>query len=240
MRITKAATNPTFPESPDIVGEVMAMLRKNRVGEVSAEAFATWVTTTIEERSAALSLQSPLQSAFAKVCNDASDAGLPDEIRSFIEGMSVSVDVSTGDHDAGRRSFGTVTEVMDDLWDKHGVTLLVQDAKPNFTPPAAYPANQPAPTANHGKWTLTAPDGRQWTGATSLECTAAERSDRVQRAGTCIQCGGTGSGSLASGSEFCHACDGTGTGLTSQATQGIAAPLAKATQQDEHLSLEQQ
>lgn len=67
---------------------------------------------------------------------------LSDELRSVIEGMTVSVDVSTGDHDAGHRYFGTVTEVMDDIADKHGVTLLVQDAKPNF---AAAPTTQPAP-----------------------------------------------------------------------------------------------
>lgn len=63
---------------------------------------------------------------------------MPDTLRSIIEGMSVSVDVSTGEHDAGHRYFGTVTEVMDCNGDKHGVTLLVQDAKPNFAPtPAA-------------------------------------------------------------------------------------------------------
>jgi len=51
--------------------------------------------------------------------------------------MSVSVDVSTGDHDAEHRYFGTVTEVMDDHSDKHGVTLLVQDATPNFSNPTS-------------------------------------------------------------------------------------------------------
>lgn len=56
-------------------------------------------------------------------------------MRDFIEGMSVSVDVSTGEHDAGHRYFGTVTEVMDAPEDKHGVTLLVQDAEPNFKQP---------------------------------------------------------------------------------------------------------
>lgn len=59
---------------------------------------------------------------------------MADGTRRMIEGMSVSIDVSTGDHDAGRRYFGTVTEVMDCNGDKHGVTLLVQDAEPNFTP----------------------------------------------------------------------------------------------------------
>ena len=61
-------------------------------------------------------------------------------LRSMIEGMSVSVDVSTGDHDAGHRYFGTVTEVMECQGDKHGVTLLVQDAEPNFTATPAAPS----------------------------------------------------------------------------------------------------
>jgi ribosomal protein S27AE len=59
---------------------------------------------------------------------------MTDAMRSYIEGMSVSVDVSTGDGDAHHRYFGTVTEVMDDPDDKHGVTLLVQDAKASFKP----------------------------------------------------------------------------------------------------------
>jgi hypothetical protein len=54
------------------------------------------------------------------------------ELRDLVTGMSVSVDVSTGDCDNGRRLMGTVTEVMDDAGDKHGVTLLVQDAEPNW------------------------------------------------------------------------------------------------------------
>ena len=68
-------------------------------------------------------------------------------LRSMIEGMSVSVDVSTGDHDAGHRYFGTVTEVMECQGDKHGVTLLVQDAEPNFAAPTPQAA-QPAPATH--------------------------------------------------------------------------------------------
>ena len=67
-------------------------------------------------------------------------------LRSMIEGMSVSVDVSTGDHDAGHRYFGTVTEVMECQGDKHGVTLLVQDAEPNFTAAPTAPST-PSSTA---------------------------------------------------------------------------------------------
>jgi len=64
---------------------------------------------------------------------DVCDARInPSELADLIEGMSVSVDVSTGEHDAGNRLFGTVSEVMECLGDKHGLTLLVQDPEPNF------------------------------------------------------------------------------------------------------------
>jgi len=65
------------------------------------------------------------------------DGRLTSELRALIEGMSVSIDVSTGDHDSGNRLFGVVSEVMDDSYDKCGVTLLVYDAKPNFAPVGA-------------------------------------------------------------------------------------------------------
>lgn len=62
-----------------------------------------------------------------------------DQIAELVEGMSVSVDISTGEHDLTHRLMGTVTEAMHDEHDKHGLTLLVQDAKPNFTPVATVP-----------------------------------------------------------------------------------------------------
>ncbi len=49
-----------------------------------------------------------------------------------IEGMSVSVDVDRLFDTDGRRLFGTVTTVQHDDGDKHGLTLLVQDAQPNW------------------------------------------------------------------------------------------------------------
>jgi hypothetical protein len=58
---------------------------------------------------------------------------MSDQLRAFIVGMSVSVDVSTGDHDADHRYFGVVSEVMDDEREKNGVMLLVYDGTPNFT-----------------------------------------------------------------------------------------------------------
>ncbi|HHR4016676.1 TPA: hypothetical protein ACS5Z6_004841 [Salmonella enterica] len=50
----------------------------------------------------------------------------------LIEGMEVSIDVSTCGADAGNRYFGTVTEVSELDTAKNGYILLVQDAKPNF------------------------------------------------------------------------------------------------------------
>ncbi|EEJ7032158.1 DUF551 domain-containing protein [Salmonella enterica] len=50
----------------------------------------------------------------------------------LIEGMEVSIDVSTCDADAGNRYLGTVTEVSELDTAKNGYILLVQDAKPNF------------------------------------------------------------------------------------------------------------
>lgn len=50
----------------------------------------------------------------------------------LIEGMEVSIDVSTCDADFGNRYFATVTEVSELDTAKNGYILLVQDAEPNF------------------------------------------------------------------------------------------------------------
>lgn len=50
----------------------------------------------------------------------------------LIEGMEVSIDVSTCDDDLGNRYFGTVTEALELDTAKNGYILLVQDAEPNF------------------------------------------------------------------------------------------------------------
>lgn len=57
---------------------------------------------------------------------------LCNNLPNIIEGMSVSVDVSTNDHDSGNRLFGVVNEVMEDVYDKSGYTLLVYETEPNF------------------------------------------------------------------------------------------------------------
>lgn len=53
----------------------------------------------------------------------------------WLEGMEVSVDVSTGDSDHGNRLFGKVTEVSELDGAKNGVILLVQEPEANFTAP---------------------------------------------------------------------------------------------------------
>ncbi|MFS7307050.1 hypothetical protein [Rahnella inusitata] len=53
----------------------------------------------------------------------------------WLEGMEVSVDVSTGDADHGNRLFGKVTEVSELDGAKNGVILLVQEPEANFTAP---------------------------------------------------------------------------------------------------------
>lgn len=50
----------------------------------------------------------------------------------LIEGMEVSIDVSTCDADLGNRYFGTVTEALELDTAKNGYILQVQDAEPNF------------------------------------------------------------------------------------------------------------
>ncbi|WP_126677001.1 DUF551 domain-containing protein [Escherichia coli] len=50
----------------------------------------------------------------------------------LIEGMEVSIDVSTCDADLGNRYFGTVTEALELDTAKNGYILLVQDAELNF------------------------------------------------------------------------------------------------------------
>ena len=107
----------------------------------------------------------------------------PVDIAKFVEGMEVSIDVSTGDHDSTNRLFGTVTLVQQNQGSKHGLILLVQDPAPNFKP-AAQPAQEPVArvifSGEEIVWltdeplesnTLlyTAPPQRPWVGLTPEE-----------------------------------------------------------------------
>jgi hypothetical protein len=70
----------------------------------------------------------------------------PTDIAALVEGMEVSIDVSTGEHDSDNRLFGTVTLAQENQGSKHGLILLIQDAKPNFqpAPPEQEPVQQQA------------------------------------------------------------------------------------------------
>ena len=83
--------------------------------------------------SSRLAWQDPNPSSDTKALAALSTQAAQPDIADFMKGMCVSVDVSTCDDDAGHRYFGTVTEVMDCPDEKHGLTLLVQDAEPNFS-----------------------------------------------------------------------------------------------------------
>jgi hypothetical protein len=65
----------------------------------------------------------------------------PTDIAALVEGMEVSIDVSTGEHDSDNRLFGTVTLAQENQGSKHGLILLIQDAEPNFQP--APPVQEP-------------------------------------------------------------------------------------------------
>ncbi|MGR4721273.1 DUF551 domain-containing protein [Salmonella enterica subsp. enterica] len=74
---------------------------------------------------------------------EAEPVSQPYKLPELIEGMEVSIDVSTCDADAGNRYFGTVTEVSELETAKNGYILLVQDAKPNFDVNGNTPVQSP-------------------------------------------------------------------------------------------------
>jgi hypothetical protein len=108
---------------------------------------------------------------------------MTDALRSFMEGMSVSMDVSTGEHDAGNRYFGLINEVMDDDGDKNGVTLLVYDAQPNFAAPACA---QPDRGAVPGE--TLADRVVAWSAERALSPASQPVAPEAAQAGTCSVC----------------------------------------------------
>lgn len=74
---------------------------------------------------------------------EAEPVSQPYKLPELIEGMEVSIDVSTCDADAGNRYLGTVTEVSELYTAKNGYILLVQDAKPNFDVNGNTPVQSP-------------------------------------------------------------------------------------------------
>ena len=108
----------------------------------------------------------------------------------LIEGMEVSIDVSTCDADLGNRYFGTVAEALELDTAKNGYILLVQDAEPNFD------VNGSSPVTPDG-WVmvpkrLTAENGAK--GALSGEFSETTFI-------SCLEC---------FGDDDCDTCDGSG------------------------------
>ncbi|MGT7425285.1 DUF551 domain-containing protein [Escherichia coli] len=76
----------------------------------------------------------------------------------LIEGMEVSIDVSTCDADLGNRYFGTVTEALELDTAKNGYILLIQDAEPNFD----VNGNSPVTPDDWISCSEQMPDDAQW------------------------------------------------------------------------------
>lgn len=113
-----------YPDG-DMEGYIIMCGNKN--GDCNLQAFGF---TTPEEAEKAWNTRAALLQGGQPVSQTYE---LPEyELPELIEGMEVSVDVSTCDFDAGHRYFGTVTEVSELDTAKNGYILLVQDAKPNF------------------------------------------------------------------------------------------------------------
>ncbi|ENX5566063.1 hypothetical protein ACFQCS_001296 [Salmonella enterica] len=81
---------------------------------------------------AILALVTELQELRAAMLQGTEPVSQTYNLPELIEGMEVSIDVSTCDADAGNRYFGTVTEVSELYTAKNGYILLVQDEEPNF------------------------------------------------------------------------------------------------------------
>ncbi|MCZ8958339.1 ead/Ea22-like family protein [Escherichia albertii] len=80
-----------------------------------------------------LSLLGDLETAKKRIAElEAEPVSQAYNLPELIEGMEVSIDVSTCDADLGNRYFGTVTEALELDTAKNGYILLVQDAEPNF------------------------------------------------------------------------------------------------------------
>lgn len=92
---------------------------------------------------AILALVTELQELRAAMLQGTEPVSQTYNLPELIEGMEVSIDVSTCDADSGNRYFGTVTEVSELDTAKNGYILLVQDAEPNFDVNGNTPVQSP-------------------------------------------------------------------------------------------------
>ncbi|EFS2936129.1 DUF551 domain-containing protein [Escherichia coli] len=102
--------------------------------EMAITDYALQAAGTVDELVAAL------ESAEKRIAElEAEPVSQAYNLAELIEGMEVSIDVSTCDADLGNRYFGTVTEALELDTAKNGYILLVQDAEPNFDVNGNYP-----------------------------------------------------------------------------------------------------
>ena len=116
--------------------------RSSDANEVFASA-EEWLERTAVGRSNAAAAQEAGPVSFLDA-----DGALSKHMPELLVGMSVAVDVSTSEADAGNRYFGTISEVMEDPLERHGVSLLVQSPEPNFTPAHGL---KPAAVVSHAR-----------------------------------------------------------------------------------------
>ena len=69
------------------------------------------------------------------------------DVAALVEGMEVSIDVSTSEHDSTHRLFGVVDLVQENQGSKHDLILLVQEPKANFKAALAQPEQEQEPVA---------------------------------------------------------------------------------------------
>lgn len=120
----------------------MSTITNNKLTDETLKAWKTEAMISLGEtpkdcrdyshHEAILALVTALQELRAAMLQGIEPVSQTYNLPELIEGMEVSIDVSTCDADAGNRYFGTVTEVSELYTAKNGYILLVQDAKPNF------------------------------------------------------------------------------------------------------------
>lgn len=132
-RIADLEAKQSSPVVPDNASESLAYAYKELTPEIMRGHIAVFERYGIAPNDSSTTIQA-LRIALDGI--ERSDAMLQGNqtynLPELIEGMEVSIDVSTCDADLGNRYFGTVTEALELDTAKNGYILLVQDAEPNF------------------------------------------------------------------------------------------------------------
>ncbi|HEF0884107.1 TPA: DUF551 domain-containing protein [Escherichia coli] len=121
---------------PDNASEPLAYAYKELTPEIMRNHLAVFERYGIAPNDSTTTIQA-LRIALASL--EAEPVSQTYNLPELIEGMEVSIDVSTCDADLGNRYFGTVTEALELDTAKNGYILLVQDAEPNFDVNGNYP-----------------------------------------------------------------------------------------------------